>query len=269
MMNHKTYQTSYTLSIMVAFLAAVASACGLLIEGFYRDNALVTAAWRGNDLVTLVVAVPLLTASLVFIRRGSQRALLIWMAMLGYMLYNYAFYLFGAAFNHLFLVYVALFSLSTFALALSLPRLDAAAVRESFATRTPVRWVSGFMLFIAVVLGGIELAMASSFLFTGQVPQSVLQTGHPTGVVFALDLSLLIPTMVVSAILLWKRQPWGFVLGMMMMVKGATYTLALLVMVAFALKVSYDPLAPLWGVLFAGCLACCVALFRNMKISSA
>jgi hypothetical protein len=46
------------LSVIVALLAFVASAGGLFWEGLYRDNTLVTAAFRGNDLITLVVAVP-------------------------------------------------------------------------------------------------------------------------------------------------------------------------------------------------------------------
>jgi len=44
------------LSVIIAALAAFAAAGGLLSNGPYRDNSFVTAAWRGNDLVTIVVA---------------------------------------------------------------------------------------------------------------------------------------------------------------------------------------------------------------------
>jgi hypothetical protein len=87
------------LSICIAILAAIAALGGLLLPGLYRDNPFVTAVWKGNDLVTLAVAVPLLAAAMVFSMRGSVRAFLIWMGMLDFMLYNYAFYLFAAAFN--------------------------------------------------------------------------------------------------------------------------------------------------------------------------
>ena len=50
---------AYSLSMVIAFLLTVASASGLFIADFYRDNTLVAAALRGNDLVSLVVAVPL------------------------------------------------------------------------------------------------------------------------------------------------------------------------------------------------------------------
>jgi hypothetical protein len=84
----------YTLSVLIAVLATIASAGGLLLNGLYRDNAFVTTTWLGNDAVTLFLAVPLLVGSLFFSGRGSLKAQLIWMGALDYMLYNYAFYLY-------------------------------------------------------------------------------------------------------------------------------------------------------------------------------
>ena len=94
--------SAHILTVIIAILAIVASAGGLFIDGLYRDNLLVTSGWYGNDLVTLMVAVPLLVVALIFSMRGSQRAHLVWLGMLDYMLYNYAFYLFGTAFNGFF-----------------------------------------------------------------------------------------------------------------------------------------------------------------------
>src|SRR3990172_5342244 len=107
---------AYLLSILIAVLATLTSAGGLLLEGLYRDNIFVISAWKGNDIVTLFIAVPILVAAMIFSRRGSLKAQLVWMGALDYMLYNYAFYLFAARFNAMFLVYVALLGLSIFAL---------------------------------------------------------------------------------------------------------------------------------------------------------
>jgi hypothetical protein len=116
--------TASGLSALIAILAAVASAVGLLAGGVYRDNAFVAAGWHGNDLVTLVAVVPALAASLILSGRGSHRARLVGLGLLAYMLYNYAFYLFGAAFNRLFLLYVLLVTLSGLAIGLALVHLD-------------------------------------------------------------------------------------------------------------------------------------------------
>jgi hypothetical protein len=87
------------LSATVTLLTAVASAGGLLINNLYRDNDFVKQAWRSNDIVTLFIAVPLLIISIFLSQKGSQRWLLIRIGLLGYIFYNFAFYLFGAAFN--------------------------------------------------------------------------------------------------------------------------------------------------------------------------
>jgi hypothetical protein len=71
----------YILTAIITILAIVASAGGLFIDHLYRDNLLVTSGWYGNDLVTLVVAVPMLVVALILSMRGSQRAQLIWLGM--------------------------------------------------------------------------------------------------------------------------------------------------------------------------------------------
>ncbi len=220
-------KTAYILSIIIAILAAVASVGGLFLNGLYRDNLFVTSAWKGNDVVTLLIAIPLLVTALAFSARGSLRAQLIWMGVLDYMLYNYAFYLFGAAFNWFFLIYVALLGLSIFALVFGLVNLDVNRIRQQFRERTPVRWIAGYMLFVAAGLSLVYFAQAFAFIFTGQLPAIVTRTGHPTSVVFALDLTLLVPVLVLGAVWLLRRKPWGYVLAGVATVKGAAYTLVL------------------------------------------
>src|SRR5688500_7194686 len=93
----KISNPALNLSLIAAVLAGIASLGGLFLKGLYRDNLLVTSAWKGNDLVTLFVAIPILIAAIAFSKRGSLKAQLVLLGILDYMLYNYAFYLFGAA----------------------------------------------------------------------------------------------------------------------------------------------------------------------------
>ncbi len=57
-------RSMHVLSIVVLALMAIAAAGGLFVRGLYRDNLQVTSGWLGNDLVTLVIAVPALAVSL-------------------------------------------------------------------------------------------------------------------------------------------------------------------------------------------------------------
>lgn len=261
------FSTSFRLSFLVACIATIAASGGLFFPDCYRDNALVTAAFRGNDFITLVVAVPLLAGGMFLARRGSKRAVVIWFGALAYMLYNYVFYLYGAAFNVFFLLYVALVSLSIWALVSGLIQLDAEGIKQQFRPGTPVRWVSGYALFIAVLLAVLWIGQTVAFMITGEVPVPITQTAHPTGVVFATDLTLLAPTMAVGAIWLWQRRPWGYVLCSMLMVKGTTYMLAMILMSVFADRAGIPgawDLAPLWAALGVGCVIATGLLLGNM-----
>jgi len=65
-----------------------------------------------------------------------------------------------------------------------------------------------------------RLGTIAPAIITGVIPIHITQTGHPTGVVFATDLSLLIPAVLLSGIMLWRRKPWGYVLSAVVMIKS-------------------------------------------------
>ena len=268
MSSYTKLKPALVLSSVVAALAVIASAGGLFLEGLYRDNLFVTSAWKGNDLVTLFVGIPVLVAALIFSRRGSLRAQLVWMGMLDYLLYNYAFYLFGAAFNWFFLVYVALLALSILALIFGLVNLDVYAISQSFSQNTPVKWISAYMLFVAAGLTLVYLAQSLGFVFTGQLPGIVTNTGHPTSVVFALDLTLLVPYLMLGAIWLLKRWPWGYVLAGISTVKGPLYTLVLSVSSLWGARAGVPDVSaeiPLWASLTVLGLIAAGLLYGNLR----
>jgi hypothetical protein len=267
-MSNRKLKSAYILSAIIAVLALVASLGGLLIEDLYQGNALLVAGWYGNDLVTAVVAIPLLVGSLILSMRGSCRARLIWMGMLAYTLYNFAYYLFGAAFNSFFLIYVVLFDLSIIALILAFVGSDMEQIGQRFRSRTPARWIAGFMGFVAVGLSAVYGAQSLNFIFTGELPEIVTLTGHLTNIVFALDLSLVVPWFVLGAIWLWQRRPWGYVLSTIVNVKSAVYMLALSAVTLSAVRAgASDDLGQvgLWGSIGVGSLIASAVLLRNAR----
>ena len=257
------------LSILIAAFSALASAGGLFLKDIYRDNAFVTTTWLGNDAVTLFLAVPILLVAMVFGSRGSWMATLVWLGAVDYMLYNYAFYLFGAAFNVFFLVYAALLGLSIFALIFGLVGLDVTILSRQYSEKTPVKWIGGYFLFVAIGLSGVYLMQSIGFIVTGQLPAIVSISGHPTNMVFALDLTLLIPWLAVGAVWLMKRQPWGYVVAGILSIKGPLYTLVLAVNSLLVVRagISQTSELPLWGTLTVLGLIAGVLLFGNMKSS--
>lgn len=260
------FRSSQILSWLIIFLATIASGAGLFTD-VYQDNTLVTAAWKGNDLVTTVLVVPIFVLALVFYKNCKNLFQLVWAGALGYMFYNYVFYLFGAALNHLFLIYVALVAMSAYALVFLLARMDVISISEKILN-IPGKWISGYMLFFAVPWSTLEISRALSYVFTGVVPMDVVQTGHPTAMVYAVDLTIVMPGFVLAAIWLLMKKPWGNVLAAIFLFKGITYGLALISMVFFVYRATgkWDPLVPFYGFLATGSLVSYFFLIRNFFV---
>jgi len=205
---------------------AAASLLGVLIEGLYHDDAWGREAFRGGDVVTLALAAPMLAVSLLLVARGSRRAVPVWIGMLLYAVYNYAYAVFGAAFNDAFILHIAILSASIFALACALPQLDLRAVVWALRDAIAVRTIGVFLALVGVLQGGLWAFLLIRNIATGELIADVPVAGQH--LVFALDLGLLAPSLVLAGILLFRHTPFGFVFGPAMAVMGAVYQLNLM-----------------------------------------
>jgi hypothetical protein len=260
--------TAARLSRVSATLMVMTSAGGLLFDDLYRDNFLVRSGWYGNDLVTLFVAAPILVVAVILAGRGSRRAELVWFGLLAYTIYNYAFYLFGAAFNSFFLLYVGVFTTSIFALIYALTGLDPQRGNPPFDPRAPARLVAGYMLLVCLLLGAFWVTLSLGYVFTGDVPAIVTATGGYTLLIAALDLSMVVSFGIVGGIWLWKRRPWGFVVAAIWNVKGAVYMAALSAASVAAVRAgaaSDLSQVALWGSIGVGCTIASIVLVRNVS----
>jgi hypothetical protein len=241
------------LSLATAALMAGASTAGLAADALYREPAGLREMFRGYDLVTLAVAVPALLLGVVLSRRGSPRGRLLWLGTLFFAVYNYAIYVFGSAFNDLFLLHVAILTAAAAALTLGLRATDVDALAGRFGRRTPARPVAGVLAFLAVALGGMWVFYSLRFAVTGDppaesalvVPQAITHLGY------ALDLSVLIPAYTIAAALLWRRAAWGFVLAPVLLLGGALQQLAYMTALIFQARAdvpgatAFDPAEPI------------------------
>jgi hypothetical protein len=177
------------LTAPIAFLAAIAAGVGFFIDDFYRDAPANAAQAVGQDLITLVVALPVLVVSAILALRGSMRAHLVWLGALGYLVYTYASYALAIEFNSLFLVYVALLGLSLYTLIGGLATTDFAKIKAHFSRGTPVKAVSIFLGVVAVLFYFMWLSEDIPALLAGEVPQGVIEAEAPTDVVHVLDMA--------------------------------------------------------------------------------
>jgi hypothetical protein len=163
------------------------------------------------DFVRLLVGIPLLLISFVLYRRGSLRGTVVFTGCLTSFLYQYLLWTFDWAYNALFLVYVALFSLSLWTLVLVLVGVDRTQIRAAIGARFPVRMVAGF----SFAVGGLLLMKCLSEIVPGLGSSTMpaVATGYYTLVDQALDLGLLTPFCVLTGVLLLKRDCLGYLLA--------------------------------------------------------
>jgi hypothetical protein len=249
----ENFRLAYALSVIVAVLASAVSVVGLCFPGIYLGN------WGngtslGNDLVTLVVAVPVLVLAIIHSSRGSVRARLLWLGSLYYMFYNYAFYVFGIPVTSLYLPWIALFVLSGIAFALGAGNLDIRSIAGRFSPRTPARWIAGYMFYVAAMVSFLWISRWVKFLVTGHAPD-VNGSQYAYQVIAAVDLSFLVPPFIAGAYLLFRRRPWGYVLGTVALVQGALYTAVMGTICIFGWKLA--PGSHLFSDWFINCIVSC------------
>jgi hypothetical protein len=190
---------------------------------YYWDTVSMAAQQQGNDVVTLVVGLPLLAVSAWLAFRGSLRGRLLLTGTLGFFLYAYMSMAMLTAYNALFLVYVALFSLSLFAFILSMLSFDLRELPRHFSERLPRGWIAGLLFFV----GGFLL-----LAWLGRILPPLLQDGTPilenttTLVIQGIDIGLIVPLAILSGILLLKRSRWGYLLASVAVLKFITMGLA-------------------------------------------
>ena len=111
------------------------------------------------------------------------------LGLVGYAVYNYAFYMFGAALNAFFLVYVAAFVVASGTLVATVGSVRIGSMRTAFSTRTAVRLLAGYMLAVACGLSIVWVGTWARYIFAGQ---ALPATPEVFRLVAALDLSFMV-----------------------------------------------------------------------------
>jgi hypothetical protein len=255
--------TAYRLTAVLAPLLVVSSVLGILFgpSKLYVAYPAALAGLVGQDVVTLVVGLPLLLGSTWLARRGSIRGLLAWAGALFYLAYSYYFFVVGG-FNALFPVYVVIVSASLYGLLSLVMAIDGQAVARHIGAGLQRRRVSVFFAVIVAVFvlmwGGMSIAAAAAGKQLDPVPHLVV----------AIDGAVLLPVLAVAAVKLWRRQAFGYVLAGVLLVKVTATGLTLaftqaLAMVWAATVRPFDAfLFAIFGLMALGGLALTVPYLR-------
>jgi hypothetical protein len=215
----------YVLSIglMVATLGAVAGA--LFLPSAIRGPAVSVGNLQGTALVLGVVTLPVLAIGMILGARGmTAAAVVFWLGALGSIAYQSVLFLFGVPFNSFFFAYVAMLSLSVWSIVALGGRIPLDRDAGEIGRGAPVRIVAAYLVINAVLFGGLWLSSTVPPVLSGGVPAFLEGTGMLTGPVQIIDLAFTLPLMIVAAVLLLRRRPWGYLLSGALLVMLAIET---------------------------------------------
>ena len=181
------------LSLPIAFLAIGGSVTGILVERIYaRETANWAAQSVAQDFANLITFGALLVLALLT-ARGSLRAYLAWLGVLGFSAYTFAIYAFTIHFGPLFLLYVAVLGLSLYTLVGGLLSIDSERVKASFGSSAPVRSTAALVTGVGALFYLLWLSAIVPATLDGTTPQELVDVGLPTNPVHVIDLAVFLP----------------------------------------------------------------------------
>ncbi len=178
---------------------------------YYYDPASVAREGIIWDVIDLCLALPLFIVAIVLTWHGSLRGQLLLGGMLFYFFYKYMQYAVMLSFNPLFLVYIAIFAMSAVAFFLNLGGIKVSSLPAHISTNFP-RWLFiVFTLVMSLALIVLWLGRIIPYTLAGRFPDEF--AGLTTLVTQAFDLGMVVPLLLSTAVLLWRRSLWGYFLG--------------------------------------------------------
>jgi hypothetical protein len=245
-------QALRTLSLLLAVLAVISCGISIFNNDIYQDGAWANAQWLGQDVVTLLVATPLLLIARHFgFQKQNWKWYLVGSGVLFYFIYTYAFFAFVAELTFLYLFHLPIFGLAVISFVLSLLDVFGWTISVKNKQRLLKRIIIGYLLVISAMLIFIWMSDIISHL-TIEGYRSDTPDGEAPLIIYSLDLGIVIPLMILSAVAYWRKKQYGYLLTGIMLTKTSLLGFALMAMAISMYVKKLDPevfLMILWFVI--------------------
>ncbi|MBG6224670.1 hypothetical protein IWX63_001232 [Arthrobacter sp. CAN_A2] len=200
---------AYGLSAALGAVTLLAASASFFLPGVLQGPAVTRGTVRGTALVMMVLAVPLLFAAMSVASRNSARALVVWLGVVAYIVYQAVLFLFGTPFNALFPVYVAMLSLALWSAAALMWQIDLAGFDARFDERLPARGLAAYACVMAALNALVWLRTIVPAILSDSPPAFLDGSGMTTNPVFVQDLAVWLPLLMVASWWLVRARPLG------------------------------------------------------------
>jgi hypothetical protein len=213
---------AYAVSLVIAAIMAIASVAGLLYGSIIYPTDELLQSFVPNDVVNLLIGLPILLGSLWLARRGKLVGLLFWPGALFYVFYTYLVYVLSMPLNVAFVLHLALLTSSAFTMIGLVACFDGKAVQDRLTGAVPERAGGG----VLAGLGILFFVRAAGVMVNALISQTPIAATE-----FALHVTdfLIAPAWVIGGVLLWRRKALGYVTGLGLLFQASMLFIGLIV----------------------------------------
>ena len=226
----------YITSSIIAGLVAIVSVSGLLYHNTIYPTDDLVRAFLPNDVVNILIGLPVLLVSLCLTKRGKLVGLLLWPGALFFMIYNYLIYIFAMPLDWAFLLHLVLVALSVYSIIGLVASIDCQSVSQQLAGVVPERFAGGVLTGLSVLFL-IRAAVVLINAIMGQAPLTESELA-----LNATDF-LTSPAWIIGGILLWNRKAFGYVVGLGLLFQASMLFIGLIVVLLLHPMLLSIPLA--------------------------
>ena len=239
-------------------------------KGLYRHmSADVAIQGIAQDYITLFLGIPLLLFALFLFRKNNIKGLFLLSGTLMYFLVTYLFYTAMAMYNVMFLVYLALLCLSFFAFVLTFFCYNITEIKQMFRSEKLIRYSGLFLVINSVMVAMLWLSIVVPPLLDGSIYPKELQH-YTTLIVQGFDLGLLLPIGIVSGILAFRKNRYGYLFTTINLIFLSTLMAALTSKILFMANAG-ENVIPVIFIMPTVCLISAVLslfILKKMKINA-
>ena len=214
----KKETTILVFSLPLALLVIGVSCIGWLTPDFYsRESMNWQAQSIGQDLIDLSVIIPVLLISAAMAYAGNRLAWMIWAGVNVYLVYTFAIYAFDVHFNSVFLFYCLCLGLAFYSV-IYFFYTEWLNPGNAITIQRPLSKIIGvYFIVTAALFYGLWLSDVLTAMFYNEPAASLKDINLPTNPVHVIDLSVILPALAITGILILKRHHLGFLLAPVML----------------------------------------------------
>lgn len=223
--SRKTFMIS---NIILLCLILTCGLLGIFDSSIYAsENASYSAQGIGQDIVNIIIIIPVLLISFIAAKKGSTAAVFIYLGTILYFLYSFIIYTFGTHFNPLFILYCWTLALSLYLFISTLIVLPFTKIKSELSDNKSFTFPAVFLIFISLMFHFLWLSEIIPSIFSGTIPESILESGLINNPVHAADLAIVLPGISITAILLLKKNRFALLLSPVIIVFAILLSIAI------------------------------------------